>query len=334
MSNDAQVSTQESLVDDLEQELAWFTANRATATSPTSLPSQSYAPSNAISVHQSAKSTGRVFPQFDQHYDWDSAFQSPPLWLENETSSVYSDGSTRSRSDSPALSTSSMDTAGPLTPHQDDGDVFDGEGSITIDFSALSEGFQFGLGDPWVTSSLPLSMSPIEMETPEVSLGASLGQPQQQFLPGIVAAAVRDEVRLQADIVSPLTSQDPGLASTSSHMAPLAPTAPGTPVNASSKRHGTARDGDNDDDLLTTKPNKRARKQSTKKTLVCPHCGSHWPRSHNLKVHIRSVHEGERPYACLHPDCDRVFSRNHDAKRHFQSEHTTLGSPRKKPATK
>ena len=64
-----------------------------------------------------------------------------------------------------------------------------------------------------------------------------------------------------------------------------------------------------------------------------PSCGADdlvavWARRNNLDIHIRSVHRGERPFACS--DCPRVFGRKHDLRRHFQSEHTTLGSPRRK----
>ena len=61
-------------------------------------------------------------------------------------------------------------------------------------------------------------------------------------------------------------------------------------------------------------------------------------RTHNLKVHVETVHEGKRGYPCHEPGCERSFSRKHDLKRHHQSMHTDLGSPRNdrkgKPATK
>ena len=51
-------------------------------------------------------------------------------------------------------------------------------------------------------------------------------------------------------------------------------------------------------------------------------------RSHNLKVHISTTHNGERPYECS--QCPKAFARNHDLTRHVQSKHTSLGSPRRK----
>ncbi|CDO70388.1 hypothetical protein BN946_scf184999.g28 [Trametes cinnabarina] len=58
-------------------------------------------------------------------------------------------------------------------------------------------------------------------------------------------------------------------------------------------------------------------------------------RSHNLKVHIDTVHKGDRPFACEVPDCTMAFGRRHDLYRHHISKHTDEGSPRnKKPKTR
>lgn len=45
---------------------------------------------------------------------------------------------------------------------------------------------------------------------------------------------------------------------------------------------------------------------------------------------MNSVHKGLRAHACEHEGCDRTFSRKHDLRRHMQSKHTNLGSPRRK----
>ncbi|PIL23421.1 transcription factor [Ganoderma sinense ZZ0214-1] len=51
-------------------------------------------------------------------------------------------------------------------------------------------------------------------------------------------------------------------------------------------------------------------------------------RSHNIKIHMDSVHRGLRGHRCDAPGCPRAFSRRHDLLRHRISAHTNLGSPR------
>ncbi|EJF55799.1 hypothetical protein DICSQDRAFT_164134 [Dichomitus squalens LYAD-421 SS1] len=77
-------------------------------------------------------------------------------------------------------------------------------------------------------------------------------------------------------------------------------------------------------------PKRKRRKQDTTKRFLCPFegCGQAFSRTHNLKQHTASVHEGKRPYGCRELGCERSFSRKHDLTRHHQSEHTDLGSPR------
>ena len=101
-------------------------------------------------------------------------------------------------------------------------------------------------------------------------------------------------------------------------------------------------------------PAKRRRRQSTAPRYSCPHCDSRessfdsrrahdrsradyfalcrpgFARTHNLKVHVDSVHFGIRANACTVPGCNKEFSRKHDLTRHIQSKHTDLGSPRRK----
>ncbi|EJF55812.1 hypothetical protein DICSQDRAFT_184178 [Dichomitus squalens LYAD-421 SS1] len=77
-------------------------------------------------------------------------------------------------------------------------------------------------------------------------------------------------------------------------------------------------------------PRRKRRKQDTTKRYICSFEGCHlaFARTHNLKQHFDSVHEGKRPYGCRELGCERSFSRKHDLHRHHQSEHTDLGSPR------
>ncbi|KAI0738935.1 hypothetical protein C8Q80DRAFT_219180 [Daedaleopsis nitida] len=75
---------------------------------------------------------------------------------------------------------------------------------------------------------------------------------------------------------------------------------------------------------------KRRRRQSTTRRFPCPKCESVFARTHNLNVHIKSVHEGQRTNVCPEDDCSKSFSRKHDLTRHIQSKHTDLGSPRRK----
>ncbi|KAH9855386.1 hypothetical protein C2E23DRAFT_901735 [Lenzites betulinus] len=79
----------------------------------------------------------------------------------------------------------------------------------------------------------------------------------------------------------------------------------------------------------------KRRQQDTTRKYACPFEGcdaEDFARRNNLKAHIDSVHEGVRPFACAHGACRDRFARRHDAVRHYQSKHTTLGSPRRKPA--
>ncbi|RPD61303.1 hypothetical protein L227DRAFT_652595 [Lentinus tigrinus ALCF2SS1-6] len=52
-------------------------------------------------------------------------------------------------------------------------------------------------------------------------------------------------------------------------------------------------------------------------------------RSYNLKQHVSDVHLKLRRFRCAKEGCDKAFKRDHDLRRHNQSEHTDRGSPRK-----
>ena len=53
-------------------------------------------------------------------------------------------------------------------------------------------------------------------------------------------------------------------------------------------------------------------------------------RSYNRNKHVASVHERKKDHVCPNAKCAQAFARKHDLRRHFQSKHTNLGSPRRK----
>ncbi|EIW55120.1 uncharacterized protein TRAVEDRAFT_66465 [Trametes versicolor FP-101664 SS1] len=92
---------------------------------------------------------------------------------------------------------------------------------------------------------------------------------------------------------------------------------------------------ESDEVIVEKKPAKRKRREDTTRQFPCPYKGCTAPdfaRSHNLKVHIASVHNKERSFVCEVASCAQAFGRKHDLVRHFQSKHTNLGSPRSKAA--
>ncbi|KAI0819928.1 hypothetical protein BC628DRAFT_948802 [Trametes gibbosa] len=82
------------------------------------------------------------------------------------------------------------------------------------------------------------------------------------------------------------------------------------------------------------KPTKRRRPQDTARVHNCEQCSRSFARSHNLKVHVKDVHEDERPFRCAVAGCSHSFKRSHDLTRHHQSKHTNRGSPRRKPSVR
>ncbi|KAI0366854.1 hypothetical protein BV20DRAFT_971382 [Pilatotrama ljubarskyi] len=171
-----------------------------------------------------------------------------------------------------------------------------------------------------VTSSYTPTSPPIE-STPLASSCYGLahhGQPLQQHLSGATATSASGDMSTQADN-APLTTQ------------PILEGSVPSPAGATSAGTKSRKRGSDDDS--EEKPRKRRKPQSKEKTIICPECGSGWARKNNLTQHISSVHKGERAFACPEPGCDKAFSRNHDRKRHYQSEHTDLGSPRRKDPT-
>ncbi|KAK4532060.1 hypothetical protein CCYA_CCYA10G2917 [Cyanidiococcus yangmingshanensis] len=56
---------------------------------------------------------------------------------------------------------------------------------------------------------------------------------------------------------------------------------------------------------------------------VCPFigCSRRFTLSGNLAVHIRTVHEKEKPYACPYPGCGRRFTQKGNANTHYRTVH-------------
>ena len=61
-----------------------------------------------------------------------------------------------------------------------------------------------------------------------------------------------------------------------------------------------------------------------RKSYKCSKCDLRFAKKHNLKVHIRTVHEGQKPFKCT--ICDASFARSGNLKKHIASVHE-----RKKP---
>ena len=53
----------------------------------------------------------------------------------------------------------------------------------------------------------------------------------------------------------------------------------------------------------------------------CVHCGKEFTRATNLRVHLRSTHEGQKPFACEVPGCGERFAFKASLKRHTARGH-------------
>ena len=56
-----------------------------------------------------------------------------------------------------------------------------------------------------------------------------------------------------------------------------------------------------------------------KRFFKCDLCNKEFAKNHNLKVHIRNVHEGKKLYRC--EKCEKNYSQNADLKTHIQKIH-------------
>merc|ERR1712105_373489 len=50
-------------------------------------------------------------------------------------------------------------------------------------------------------------------------------------------------------------------------------------------------------------------------------CGKKFSRKDNLRVHIRNVHQGIRPYSCKEKGCGKAFKRKMDLVKHTKGVH-------------
>ncbi|OJT12054.1 hypothetical protein TRAPUB_11392 [Trametes pubescens] len=145
-------------------------------------------------------------------------------------------------------------------------------------------------------------------------------QPQQHD-PRVAAAdahSLRQGMTAEPSLHSPYTIFPPQPPS------PAHAASPSLPVRT--KRATSIEDID---EPAPARPAKR-RRPSTEQ-FKCSQCDTIViGRSHNLKAHIAAKHEDKRPFACEVAGCTMAFARKHDRTRHFQSKHTTRGSPRKK----
>ncbi|KAH9855371.1 hypothetical protein C2E23DRAFT_724547 [Lenzites betulinus] len=266
----------------------------------------------------------------DGEFNLEEFINLPQHELDAPSCSVYSDALSASTlpasPDSVASDETAVDSDVAASPKVATDDILD---CMQLPASpAMAYGYYFGFpaqARPLVMYDSLLITPPVESQhPPEFSFHHPVdhtGQPQQQHLLGAVASFAHGEMSTLADKrVGPLTPQ----TSADVPAASVEVTSDAPPPTASTSGRKRANRADDE------KPTKRRRVQSTEKKLKCPLCDSMWARSHNLRTHIKSVHEQQRSHACPAATCNRAFSRRHDLTRHYQSEHTDLPSPRRK----
>ncbi|KAI6124600.1 hypothetical protein EV401DRAFT_2068774 [Pisolithus croceorrhizus] len=57
----------------------------------------------------------------------------------------------------------------------------------------------------------------------------------------------------------------------------------------------------------------------TNRTIQCNVCGRWFHRGEHVKRHIATLHSTAKPYACLFPTCNKVFSRRDNCKYHYNA---------------
>ncbi|KAI6044405.1 hypothetical protein EDC04DRAFT_2545815, partial [Pisolithus marmoratus] len=55
------------------------------------------------------------------------------------------------------------------------------------------------------------------------------------------------------------------------------------------------------------------------RTIQCSMCGRWFHRGEHVKRHMATLHSNAKPYACLFPACNKVFSRRDNCKYHYNA---------------
>ncbi|PLW49450.1 hypothetical protein PCASD_01914 [Puccinia coronata f. sp. avenae] len=66
---------------------------------------------------------------------------------------------------------------------------------------------------------------------------------------------------------------------------------------------------------------KKPKKSALKKIYQCPHCTYVSDRAHNVKSHVKTVHEEPDKERCHHHGCPRVYKRKADLTKHLREDH-------------
>ncbi|PIL23405.1 transcription factor [Ganoderma sinense ZZ0214-1] len=297
--------------------------------------------------------------QPDLEIDWQSLFNTtmpfPPAAFTDDS---YSTSDSFNQPLSPVSDTTLVDSAFP--PFQPDFKL-PPAGDVLVDQPVASlcsafDDFQFTFRCESAATIPPLDFSPPQLEQHyyQDNYGCRQGQywPGQQpsqhevGAAGAVVPGLATGVEVNADafaftamgptLLPPLPAASPEPQQIDS---PINTNKNALPARAVPKKKQPRVDSDADSNYSasesssgddTPAPPRKRRKQDTTKRYRClhPECDAAFSRTYNLRVHINSVHEKKRSFACEEDGCMRAFSRKHDLVRHHQSAHTDLGSPR------